>query len=124
VSALLTRAQDTGSIQLARLLTRAAQLLLGAELVITSTRRQPDSRHATNSDGAFVAGGLPGGSYNLTVTAQGFQKYTAQNVVLDVAQKIRCGCQLTVGTVSEEVVVTGESVAQVETASSELRHHN
>src|SRR5208282_5220824 len=44
----------------------------------------------------------------------------AKNVVLDVAQKIRVDIQLTVGTISEEVVVTGESVAQVETQSSAL----
>ena len=74
----------------------------------------------TNSDGAYVAAGLPGASYDLSVSAKGFQKYTAHGVVLDVAQKIRVDVQLTVGSVSEEVVVTGESVAQVETASSEL----
>ena len=49
------------------------------------------------------------------VTATGFQKYTANGVVLDVAQKIRVDVPLTVGAVTEEIVVTGESVAQVET---------
>ena len=115
----LTRAQDTGSIS-GTVTDKSGAAIAGAELVITSTAGSLTRATATNSDGAFVAGGLPGGSYNLTVTAQGFQKYTAQNVVLDVAQKIRVDVQLTVGTVSEEVVVTGESVAQVETASSEL----
>jgi len=40
--------------------------------------------------------------------------------VLDVAQKIRVDVQLTVGVVTEEVVVTGESIAQVSTESSEI----
>ncbi len=74
----------------------------------------------TNTDGAYVIAGLPGASYNITVTATGFQKYTANGVVLDVAQKIRIDVPLTVGSVSEEVVVTGESVAQVETTSAAL----
>jgi hypothetical protein len=54
------------------------------------------------------------------VTAQGFQKYTAQKIKLDVAEKARVDVQLTVGTMSQEIVVTGESVAQVETQSSAL----
>ena len=67
-----------------------------------------------------MVAGLPGGSYNIVVTAKGFQKYTAKDVVLDVAQKIRVDIQLNVGAVTEEVVVTGESVAQVETQSSAM----
>ena len=63
---------------------------------------------------------MPGGTYNITVTATGFQKYTANGVVLDVGAKIRVDVPLTVGSVSEEVVVTGESVAQVETTSAAL----
>jgi len=63
---------------------------------------------------------LPGGSYNILVTAKGFQKYSATGVVLDVAQKIRVDIQLTVGAITEIVEVTGESVVQVETQSSEL----
>ena len=78
-------------------------------------RRQPDAHNDNEQDGAYVVAGLPGGTYDIMVTAKGFQKYTAHGVVLDVAQKIRVDVQLTVGSVSEEVVVTGESVAQVET---------
>src|SRR5262249_17939840 len=40
--------------------------------------------------------------------------------VLNVAEKQRVDVQLTVGTITEEVVVTGESVEQVETTSSDL----
>ena len=56
----------------------------------------------------------------MTVTATGFQKYTANGVVLNVGSKIRVDVPLTVGSVSEEIVVTGESVAQVETTSAAL----
>jgi hypothetical protein len=115
----LASAQDTGSIS-GTVTDKSGAAIAGADLVITSTAGSLTRATTTNSDGAFIAGGLPGGSYNLTVTAQGFQKYTANGVVLDVAQKIRVDVQLTVGTVSEEVVVTGESVAQVQTASSEI----
>src|SRR5260370_24321650 len=74
----------------------------------------------TNTDGAYVVAGLPGATYNLSVSAKGFQKYSATKVVLDVAQKIRVGVQLSVGAITEVVEVTGESVAEVETTSSDL----
>jgi len=89
--------------------------------VITSTAGSLIAPPPRTVTGAFVAGVLPGGSYNLNRHRAGLSRSTRpKNVVLDVAQKIRVDVQLTVGTVSEEVVVTGESVAQVETASSEL----
>src|SRR5262249_9761228 len=74
----------------------------------------------TNSDGAYVIPGLPGDTYDLSVSARGFQKYTATKIVLKVAEKQRIDITLTVGAITDEVVVTGESVAQVETTSSDL----
>ena len=115
----LASAQDTGSIG-GTVSDKSGAAVAGAEVTITSTAGSLTRSTVTNSDGAYVAAGLPGASYDLSVSAKGFQKYTAHGVVLDVAQKIRVDVQLTVGSVSEEVVVTGESVAQVETASSEL----
>jgi hypothetical protein len=115
----LASAQDTGSIS-GTVSDKSGAAIAGADIVITSTAGSLTRATVTNGDGAYVAAGLPGASYDLTVTAKGFQKYTAHGVVLDVAQKIRVDVQLTVGSVSEEVVVTGESVAEVETASSEL----
>src|SRR5262249_42263168 len=94
--------------------------VLGAEVVVKSAAGSLTRTTSTNGDGAYVVPALPGGTYNLSVTAKGFQKYTAQSVVLDVAQKARIDVQLVVGAVTEEVVVTGENVAQVQTSSSEL----
>jgi len=83
-------------------------------------RRQHHAFYGYHSDGAYVVPGLPGDTYDLVVTAKGFQKFTVQHVVLSVAEKARVDVSLTVGAVSEEVVVTGESIAQVETSSSEI----
>ncbi|MEQ1472535.1 MAG: carboxypeptidase regulatory-like domain-containing protein, partial [Candidatus Acidiferrum sp.] len=74
----------------------------------------------TNSDGAYVGSALPAGTYDVVVTASGFQRYQAKGVVLPVAQKLRIDIVLTVGAVSEEITVSGESVAQVETQSSDI----
>ena len=118
-TAYVAKAQDTGYIS-GTVTDKTGAAVVGADVVISSTNGSATHATTTNADGAYVVAGLPGGSYNIVVTAKGFQKYTAKNVVLDVAQKIRVDIQLTVGAVTEEVVVTGESVAQVETQSSAL----
>ncbi len=118
-TAFVAKAQDTGYIS-GTVTDKTGAAVAGAEVVISSTNGSSTHPTTTNGDGAYVAAGLPGGSYDIVVTAKGFQKYTAKNVVLDVAQKIRVDIQLTVGQISQEVVVTGESVAQVETTSSAI----
>jgi hypothetical protein len=112
-------AQDTGYIS-GTVTDKSGAAIANATVTIANASGSSTQTTTTNADGAYVVAGLPGGTYNLTVMATGFQKYTANGVVLDVAQKIRIDVPLTVGSVSEEVVVTGESVAQVQTASSEI----
>jgi Carboxypeptidase regulatory-like domain len=116
---LASHAQDTGYIG-GTVTDKSGAAVVGAEVVVTNTAGSLTRTTTTNTDGAYVVAGLPGATYNIVVTAKGFQKYTAQGVVLDVAQKARVDVQLTVGAITEEVVVTGESVAQVETQSSAL----
>jgi len=118
-TAYIAKAQDTGYIS-GTVSDKSGAAVVGAEVVITDSAGSLTRTTTTNADGAYVVAGLPGGSYNIEVTAKGFQRYSAKNVVLDVAAKIRVDIQLTVGAVTEEVVVTGESVAQVETQSSSI----
>jgi len=114
-----SRAQDTGYIS-GTVMDKSASAVVGANVMVTDAGGNLTRTTVTNGDGAYVVAGLPGGNYNVVVTAKGFQKYSATKVVLDVAQKIRVDVQLTVGAMNEEIVVTGESVAQVETQSSAL----
>src|SRR6266478_9441368 len=116
---LASPAQDTGYIS-GTVTDKSGAAVVGADVVVTNTAGSLTRSTTTNSDGAYVVAGLPGATYNIVVTAKGFQKYSATKVVLDVAQKIRVDVQLTVGAVTEVVEVTGESVAQVETQSSAL----
>ncbi len=94
--------------------------VIGAQVIITSAGGNLTRTTVTNGDGVYVASGLPSGKYTIHITAKGFQKYQAKDVVLDVAQKARVDVILSVGTVTEEVIVSGENVAQVDTQSSEI----
>jgi len=116
---LFASAQDTGSIS-GTVTDKTGAAVVGAEITVSDLGGSLSRATVSNGDGLYVAAGLPGGTYNISVTAQGFQKFEAKKVVLQVAQKARVDVALTVGTVNEEVVVQGENVAQVDTESSEL----
>ncbi|HYL62601.1 MAG TPA: carboxypeptidase regulatory-like domain-containing protein [Candidatus Methylomirabilis sp.] len=118
-SAFVVKAQDTGYIS-GTVTDKSGAAVAGADVTVSSGNGSFSRSTTTNGDGVFAVAGLPGGTYDVTVTAKGFQKYTAQKVVLNVGDKANVAIQLTVGAITEEVVVTGESVAQVETQSSEL----
>ena len=119
VFSLVARAQDTGYIG-GTVTDKTGAVVVGAEVVLTNVAGSLTRTTTSNTDGAYVISGLPGDTYNLVVTAKGFQKYSIQKIVLTVAEKARIDLQLTVGDVTQTVEVTGESVAQVETTSSEL----
>jgi hypothetical protein len=116
---LFASAQDTGSLS-GTVSDKSGAAIAGADVVIADLGGSINRVTVTNSDGVYVVAALPGGSYNITVTSQGFQKYEAKAVVLQVAQKARVDVILNVGSVTEEVIVQGENVAQVDTQSAEL----
>ncbi len=92
----------------------------GAAVVVTSPERGITRKTTSNSTGEYNESALAPGSYDVIVTATGFKKYEAKGVTLDVGEKARVDVPLEVGSISTEVIVQGENVAQVETQSSEL----
>ena len=115
----VVKAQDTGYIS-GVVTDKSGAAVAGADVVVSSGNGSFSRATVTNGDGVFAVAGLPGGTYDVTVTAKGFQKYTAQKYVLNVGDRANLAIQLTVGAITEEVVVTGENVQQVETQSAEL----
>jgi hypothetical protein len=112
-------AQDTGEIT-GTVRDNTGAIVQGADVQITSTAGGIQRSTSTNSDGDYLAAGLPGGTYNLTITAKGFKTFKGQGIVLRVAQKARVDATLAVGNTATEIVVQGEDLNQVETQSSEL----
>lgn len=112
-------AQDTGSIT-GTVKDTSGAIVPGADVKVTGSAGGILRSTTTNGDGDYLAAGLPGGTYDVAITAKGFKTYSAKGVVLRVGQKARLDAQLALGSVSTEVVVQGESVAQVETQSSDL----
>jgi len=62
----------------------------------------------TTAEGVYTLPYLDPGSYNVEVTAAGFQVLKRQDIVLQVAQKLNLPLSLTVGQANTEVTVTGQ----------------
>ncbi len=112
-------AQDTGAIT-GTIRDSSGAVVAGATVKIASSAGGNDRTLKTNSDGDYLAAGLPGDTYDITVSARGFETFKAKGVVLRVAQKARVDATLTVGQIATEVVVQGAQLNQVETQTSEL----
>src|SRR5271165_3474143 len=112
-------AQDTASIT-GTITDPSGAAVPNAQVVVTNTEHGINRTSVSNGSGDFLFASLPIGSYDLTVTAEGFKKYEAKGIALAIAEKARVNVTLEVGTISTEVVVQGSEVAQVETQSSDL----
>lgn len=71
----------------------------------------------TDSNGLYTATELPQGRYSVTVTANGFKKYVASDLILNVGEHRTFDVALAVGQVSEQVTVTATTIP-VETSSA------
>ena len=61
----------------------------------------------TDADGDYEASGLPAGSYRVEVNQLGFNRYVANNVIVNGAEETSNDVELRVGSISETVSVTG-----------------
>lgn len=114
----LASAQDTATLT-GTVRDNTGAVVPNAQVVVASSSGNFTRNTKTNGDGEYLAGGLIPGNYTLTVTAPGFQKYQAQDVVLRVAEKSRVDVTLKVGSVTTEVVVQGEGFTNVQTETNE-----
>jgi hypothetical protein len=112
-------AQDTASIT-GTVTDPSGAAVANAQVTLISSEHGINRATATNGSGDYSFASLPIGSYDLTVSDPGFKKYDAKGIILRVAEKTRVNVVLQVGTISTEVIVQGQEVAEVETQSSDL----
>jgi Carboxypeptidase regulatory-like domain len=112
-------AQDTGVIT-GTVRDNTGAVIQGADVKISGTAGGIERATTTNSDGDYSEAGLPGGTYNLVISAKGFKTFKGDGIVLRVGQKARVDAGLPVGDIATEIVVQGEQLNQVETQSSDL----
>ena len=76
----------------------------------------------TNEGGFYSAPNLLPGTYDVTVTFDGFNSQTRKGLSLTVGGEAAVDFEMKVGNVNENVVVSGDA-PRIETASATLRHN-
>lgn len=90
--------------------------------VVATNQATGVSFHVTSqSDGSYEFLQLPVGVYSISVTASGFKSFTASGIVLTLDKVYVQPVMLTLGTSSEQVLVTADAV-QVNTTDMQLNN--
>jgi hypothetical protein len=89
----------------------------GAKIQLTQTETGQIRTVMSNASGSYIIPDLPSGPYRFEVTSQGFSTYVLTGIVLEVGSNPAINAKLSVGTVTEQVLVE-TSVAMVETQSN------
>jgi outer membrane receptor protein involved in Fe transport len=80
----------------------------GAKVEAVLTDRGTTRNGVTNSTGDYVFAAMPIGTYEIRVSASGFQQFH-RSVTLDANQNLRADASLTVGSITDSVSVTAEA---------------
>jgi len=107
-------AQTTASLEgMVRDPSQAA--IPNAQVKATNEATKVVSSTKTNSDGLFLFGNLPIGTYDLSVAQPGFKAASVKGIVLDLTARVRHDIQLEVGDTQQSVTVS-DTAAAVQTA--------
>ena len=93
----------------------------GASVALLNVDTQATINTESNDAGAFTAPGLPVGTYNVTVTKPGFQKFSVNGLILHPAEVAAVRATLTPGEVGTTIEVSA-SAAQIQTTTAEVSH--
>jgi hypothetical protein len=112
-------AQSSGSFT-GTVVDSTGAAVAGAQVSVSDPTTGFRRSTVTNSDGNYFVGGLGASTYDIVITAPGFEKYEARKVILRVGEKLRVDTKLVIGKVTSEIVVEGNAAGKVETQSSEM----
>lgn len=93
-----------------------------AQVTITNQATGLKSQAESGSDGAFSMAGLASGTYDVTVTKQGFQTFTEKDIFVGPTVVRNVNATLTVGQVTSAVTVEAEAL-QVQTTTSQVSNY-
>ena len=97
-------------------------VLPGVEVTITNLDNGQSRLAITGDEGRYSSAQLAGGNYEIRAELAGFQAGVRRGFQLVVGQTAVVNFTMEIGSISEEVVVTGEA-ALVNTTSSTLSEH-
>ncbi|MFC5864222.1 carboxypeptidase regulatory-like domain-containing protein [Acidicapsa dinghuensis] len=95
----------------------------GAIVTATSPATGANAVAQTSSNGQFTFASLAPGFYNLTINANGFQTSIRRNILVGATNSPTVNAALTVGSASETVEVTADSIASLQMAAPARATH-
>ncbi len=73
----------------------------------------------TNQSGAYIYNDAPAGTYQVVISKDGFQTFTARNIVVQTNSVVRVDAALNIGTANQSIEVTAEA-AQLQTDRADV----
>jgi Carboxypeptidase regulatory-like domain len=107
-------AQITGKIR-----DPSGAVVPGAQVVLRNSDTGVSRKTTTNSDGYYLFTLVPIGTYDISVTQKGFQRFEQKGITLVINQNAKVDVGLLVGS-TNEVVEVNANAAQVDTISATL----
>jgi len=108
-------AQSTQGAVIGTVKDTAGAVVSGASVKLTNTDEGTVRETRTNAIGEYRFQDAKAGHYAVEVNAPGFEKWSVYGVTLRVRQELRLDLTLSVGTVQQEVRVTGDQISSIET---------
>ena len=94
--------------------------IAGANVTVHNDDTGVDRTTQTTTDGGYLVPELPIGNYTVTIEKSGFQKSVTRGVKVDVATERRVDAALKPGAMSQQVVVSGDILPQVDATTNTL----
>jgi hypothetical protein len=101
--AATTLAQTTGSLR--GTVSGPDGVIPNAQIVVTDNQTRREVTVQTDGDGNFLVPKLDFGTYTVTISAQGFKKFTTSDLKIDVGREYNLNPTLEVGGIEEVVTV-------------------
>lgn len=101
--------QDTNASLSGTVTDQTSAAIPDAKMSLTNAATGFTSNYVSDGAGQFTFRNLTPGTYNLSVSAKGFQSSVQQGLVLSINQAARADIHLTVGAESQTVTVTGDT---------------
>jgi hypothetical protein len=111
-------AQDNATIN-GTVADASGALVPNAQITLTNPATNQVREAVSNAAGTYRYANLGVGTYTLTASAQGFQKFTKTDIVVNVAQTLEENITLAVGSQAQTVTVAADAL-QVQTETSEV----
>lgn len=115
-----SRAQSSQGAILGTVKDPAGALVSNALITLTNTDEGIVRETRSNSAGDFQFLDTKAAHYSLMVSAKGFEMWWVKDSVLAARQQLRFDIALTVGSLQQEVVVSGDSASAIETETNTI----